>query len=195
MNPEKSQFKILVVNEIGNKVEDKYESELKSTHELAGGAEALRQAAIKVPAAFAAKIDAELEEGKIDEGMLPQHVAQYAKKYLARVGDFLRHLADVEQQKATSQGGRTAAIRDIIDNVLSKMREEESKKLQQAIEVVKEEEVLDVEEKKEEQNPEPSVEKPARTVAEAARAEHGSLADRRKTKANSNPRRRKSKVK
>ena len=112
MNLDKAQLKIAVANNLGADMEDRLEGEMKAAHELAGAAQALRQVAKKVPADLIAKLEADQEEGDkaIKDGLEAHLVVQLIKQWLTRAGDYLGHMADVEQQKAVAQGGRAAAV-------------------------------------------------------------------------------------
>jgi len=159
MNLEKSQLKMQLANNLGADIEDRVEGELKAANELQGAAQALKQAAIKVPRDLAAKIDTALAEGEIkDMGAL--EVAEFAKKYLTKAGDFLMHLSEVENQKAVAQRGRVDGLRYAMETV-QKMRDTEAERIDLVLRAMEEE-----------------GEAP-RTEASAARKAHGSAADRK----------------
>jgi len=131
-SPQKSELKILIASELGADIEDGYEGQLKAAHELHGGADALKQASVKVPATFIARINKDLDEGKIGD-MTALEAAEYIKKYLARVGDYLGHLADVMSGNAVSQFGRAEGMKTAM-GIVEKMRREENEKLLRVIE-------------------------------------------------------------
>lgn len=166
MNLDKAQLKIAVANNLGADMEDRLEGEMKAAHELAGAAQALRQVAKKVPADLIAKLEADQEEGDkaIKDGLEAHLVVQLIKQWLTRAGDYLGHMADVEQQKAVAQGGRAAGLQDAM-KLVKKMKDEETQKLQTFMELSAkgEEAVLTA----------------PRTAGEAARLEHGKAADRK----------------
>ena len=161
MNIDKSQIKMIVANDIGADIEDRLEGERRAANELSGGAQALKQAAKKVPNDLIAAINNEMEEGKISDGMEAHLVVQLVKKYLTKAGDFLAHLGDIEQQKAIVQGGRVDGMMSTIDMV-KKVRDVEADKVKQLIELAKQEEGENL-----------------RTPAGLAKAEHGTAAERR----------------
>ncbi|NIT79749.1 MAG: hypothetical protein GWN58_33875 [Anaerolineae bacterium] len=163
MNIEKSQLKMQIANNIGADIEDRVEGELRAAHELLGAADALQQAALKVPRDLAAKVDTALAEGEIKD-MTALEAAEFAKKYLAKAGDYLRHLSDVERSKASDQRSRVAGLKFAMDS-LQKMRDEEAQRIQAVIDATEED-----------------GEAP-RTEASAARKAHGSVADRRAAEA------------
>jgi len=158
MNPEKSKLKIMIANDFGVSIEDRLEGELKAANELAGASSALRQASKKVPLELCAKVSEEFEKGEIKDGMQSHHIAQLVKKYLIRAGDFLNHLADVEQQKAVSQFGRAAGLQEAV-KMIKKVQEEENERLQGFSSVSDDK---------------------LRTASSIARAEHGTAAERKK---------------
>jgi len=166
MNLDKAQLKIAVANNLGADMEDRLEGEMKAAHELAGAAQALRQVAKKVPADLIAKLEADQEEGDkaIKDGLEAHRVVQIIKQWLTRAGDYLGHMADVEQQKAVAQGGRASGLQDAM-KLVKKMKDEETQKLQTFMELSAkgEEAVLTA----------------PRTAGEAARLEHGKAADRK----------------
>jgi len=166
MNLDKAQLKIAVANNLGADMEDRLEGEMKAAHELAGAAQALRQVAKKVPADLIAKLEADQEEGDkaIKDGLEAHLVVQIIKQWLTRAGDYLGHMADVEQQKAVAQGGRASGLQDAM-KLVKKMKDEETQKLQTFMELSAkgEEAVLTA----------------PRTAGEAARLEHGKAADRK----------------
>ena len=159
MGFEKSKLKLLVVNDIGATIEDRLEGEIKAAHELAGASIALKQAAERVPPMLVSKVD---EDASIVDGLEAILVRQMIKKYLTRVGDFLKHLSDVEQQKAVAQGGRVDGIRQAMF-LVQKTRTAEEANLQRILDVARVEEEG----------------QPVRTQAEAARLEHGTAAERK----------------
>jgi len=166
MNLDKAQLKIAVANNLAADMEDRLEGEMKAAHELAGAAQALRQVAKKVPADLIAKLEADQEEGDkaIKDGLEAHRVVQIIKQWLTRAGDYLGHMADVEQQKAVAQGGRASGLQDAM-KLVKKMKDEETQKLQTFMELSAkgEEAVLTA----------------PRTAGEAARLEHGKAADRK----------------
>ena len=166
MNLDKAQLKIAVANNLGADMEDRLEGEMKAAHELAGAAQALRQVAKKVPADLIAKLEADQEEGDkaIKDGLEAHLVVQLIKQWLTRAGDYIAHMADVEQQKAVAQGGRAAGLQDAM-KLVKKMKDEETQKLQTFMELSAkgEEAVLTA----------------PRTAGEVARLEHGKAADRK----------------
>lgn len=163
---DKTQLTITVATELGSDLEDRLEGECKAMNELTGAQQALKQAAKKVPVDLVAALEASLAKGEeIKDGMESIEVAQLVRKYLTRVGDYLEHLGEVEQQKAIIQGGRVAGLADAM-KVVAKKREDEITKLQRMIDAAKQI-----------QNDE--VVANIRTSGEAARAEHGTAAERR----------------
>lgn len=159
MNIEKSQLKMQIANNIGADIEDRVEGEMRAAHELSGASNALQQAALKVPRDLAAKIDTALAEGEIkDMGAL--EAAEFAKKYLAKAGDYLRHLSEVERQKASDQLGRVAGLKFAMESV-QRMRDKEAERIQGALDAME------------------AGEEAPRTEASAARKAHGSAADRK----------------
>jgi hypothetical protein len=160
MSIEKSKLKMMVANNLGADIEDGLEGQLKAAHELDGAAESLKQVAKKVPADLAAKVDQDLDGGNIKDGMTPSQVAQYAKQYLTRVGDYLAHLSDVQRQKAITQFGRVDGMKDAM-KIVQQMHDSESAKIV-ALSKLGEESLVQ-----------------PRTASESARREHGSAADRK----------------
>ena len=159
MNIDKCKLKVDIANHLGADIEDRVEGELKAAHELSGAADALKQAAIKVPRDLAAKIDTALAEGEIkDLGAL--EVAEFAKKYLAKAGDFLMHLSEMEKQKSVAQLGRVDGLRFAMESV-KKMRDAEVQRIQAVLDSIEEDG------------------EPPRTQASLAREAHGSAADRK----------------
>ncbi len=163
---DKTQLTITLATEFGADLEDRLEGERKTMNELVGAYQALKQAATKVPADLVGLLQTSLEKGEeIKDGMDSAEVAQLIRKYLARVGDYLTHLAEVEQQKAIVEGGRVAGLADAM-KLVQKRRDDEATKLQRMIEAAKQiqndEVVADI-----------------RSAGEAARAEHGTAAERR----------------
>ena len=167
MNPHKAQMKISIANEIGADIEDQYEGQLKAAHEAAGSTAALRQAAQKIPAALIGEVDKDLKAGKIEDGLDAVRVGDLLRRWLTRVGDFLDHLADVEQQKAVAAGGRADGMKDAVE-LIAKMRRAEVVKLETSLELVKDGE-----------GGTPADDAP-RSAAEAARQANGTLEERRK---------------
>jgi len=110
MSIEKSELKILIAQNLGADIEDRLESAKRSVHHLEGGAEALRQAAIAVPAGVIAKIDILFNEGNIKEGMTALEVYEKLKKYVSKCGDFLSHLSENEKSKINMQQGEVNGI-------------------------------------------------------------------------------------
>lgn len=161
MNLEKANLKILVANNLGADIEDRVEGEQKAAYEMNGAADALRQAALKVPRDLAAQLDTALKEDQIPSGLEAIQVVEFAKKYLAKVGDFLRHLAEVEQQKAMMQLGRVDGLRQAME-VIQKTRDQEAQKV-----------------KAHEEEDSEDGGNGVRTSGGAARKERGSVADRR----------------
>jgi len=164
MNPNKSMLTVEITSDLGNDLEDRLESEVKTANELAGAAAALDQAAIKVHSGLVAKSK---DDANIKDGLTREEVLKLVIDYVTRAGDYLKAMSQAEQQKATTQGGRVEGMQAVVA-VLKKKREVETKKLQMMIALAKEQEQA---EKKGEEAP--------RTAAEMARAEHGSAADRR----------------
>lgn len=165
MNLDKAQFKIAVANNLGADMEDRLGGEQKAASELAGAAQALRQAAKKVPADLIAKLETEQEgEKAIKDGLEAPLVVQLIKQWLTRASDYLGHMADVEQQKAVAQGGRAAGLQDAM-KIVQKMRDEETHKLQTFMELSA--------------KGEDAVLAAPRTPGEASRLEHGKAADRK----------------
>lgn len=160
MQLDKVKLKMLVANDLGADMEDRLEGELKTAHEFAGGASALKQVAAKVLPTFAPRVD---EDEKIVDGMDAIAVRKLVKQYLTRACDFANHLGDVEQQKAITQGGRVEGLQQAM-KMVQKVRDVEAQKLQQLIALAREEMESGA---------------PIRTPGEAARAEHGSAADRK----------------
>jgi hypothetical protein len=167
MNLDKAQLKIAVANNLGADMEDRLEGEMKAAHELAGAAQALRQVAKKVPADLIARLEADQEEGDkaIKDGLEAHLVVQIIKQWLTRAGDYLAHMADVEQQKAVAQGGRASGLQDAM-KLVKKMKDEETQKIQTFMELATKGE-------------EAGVLTAPRTAGEAARLEHGKAADRK----------------
>jgi hypothetical protein len=163
MNIKKSMLIADVANDLGANLEDRVESEQKTASALAGGAEALKQAAIKVPRDLAARAD---NDQNIKDGMSEPEVRKMVKEYLTRTGDFLQHLSAVEQQKAITQGGIVDGLRQAMV-LIQKRRDAETTKLKQMIALAEQEDAST-----------PGAEVP-RTAAEAARTEHGSAAERK----------------
>ena len=159
MNLEKSQLKMQIANSLGADIEDKVEGEKRAADEMAGASAALKQASGKVPRDLAAKIDTALAEGEIKD-MGAMEVAEFAKKYLTKAGDYLAHLADVENAKAVAQRGRVDGLTFAMEAV-QKMRDAEAERIQMVLKAIEED-----------------GEAP-RTEASAARKAHGSVADRR----------------
>ena len=159
MNIEKTELKILIATDIGASLEDRLEGEVKATHELSGASMALRQAAKKVPNDLVARVES---DENIKDGMEEHLIRKVVKEYLARVGDYLMHLSDVEQQKAITQGGRVDGIRTAMD-IVKKMRDTEVSRAQAAIALASSN----------------AKGEPVRTAAEAARKENGTVAERR----------------
>lgn len=164
MNPNKSMLTVEITNDLGNDLEDRLESEVKTANELAGAAAALDQAAIKVHSGLVAKAK---DDANIKDGLTREEVLKLVINYVTRAGDYLKAMSSAEQQKAITQGGRVEGMQAVVA-VLKKKREAETKKLQMMIALAKEQEQA---EEKGEEVP--------RTAAEMARAEHGSAADRR----------------
>jgi hypothetical protein len=165
MNPEKSQLKILIANNLGADLEDRMEGERKAMNELAGGAQALRQAGKKVVADLLAKLDADQTgDTAIPDGLEAHLVIQKIKQWLGRAGDYITHLADVEQQKAVAQGGRAAGLEDAL-KLLKKVQDEEAIKLQRMAEIA--------------QAPEDALISMPRTEGELVRAANGTASERR----------------
>lgn len=157
MNPEKSKLKIMIANDFGVSIEDRLEGELKAANELAGAALALRQASKKVPLEWCAKVAESFEKGEIKDGMEGHHIAQLIKKYLIRAGDYLSHLADVEQQKANTQFGRAAGLQEAV-KMMKKIQDEENERLQGLLSVSDD---------------------TLRTASSIAKAEHGTAIERK----------------
>lgn len=168
---EKTQMAIVVANGLGADLEDRLEGERKASYELSGAAQALKQAAKKVPTDLVALLDRSMEQGEIKD-MEAAEAVQLVKKYLTRVGDFLDHLGDVEQQKAIIQGGRAAGLEDAM-KLIQRRRDEEAQKLQRMLAAA--EQIVDGE-----------VAPGPRSEGEAARAEHGTVAERRAAEHGSN---------
>lgn len=171
MNPDKAKLKMMMANEFGADLEDRLEGERKAANELAGGAHALRQASKKVPNDLLPFVEKDLTEKIITDSMEAHLVAQLIKKYLTRVGDFLNHLADVEQQKAVAQGGRVDGMATAM-GLIKKVRDTETLKLQQFLALAEQAETTDGDLE-------------LRTAGAIARAEHGSAADRKEQELNS----------
>jgi hypothetical protein len=164
MNLNKSMLKVDIANDLGADLEDSLDSEQKTTNELAGGANALKQAAIKVPRDLVAKVE---DDTKIKDGLAEHEVRKMIKEYLTRAGDYLNHLSTIELQKAITQGGRVEGLRQAMA-LIKKQRDTETVKLKQMLALAQEQEDATV----------AGVEVP-RTAAEAARAAHGSAAERK----------------
>jgi len=154
---------MLMANELGADIEDAYERELKAAHQLEGAVEALKQAALKVPHDLAERVDQEMNEGEsFKEGMSKLQVAELVKKYLGRAGVYLAHMAQNESKKVTEQLWRAQGLKDAMA-LVSKTREAESQKLQEALALVE----------SGEGGPRPTA------SPDAARAAHGTAAERR----------------
>jgi len=164
MNIEKANLKVLVANSIGADIEDRVEGEQKAAYEQAGAAEALRQAASKIPRDLSAKVDRSLKEGEIKESLEAMEVAALVKLYLSKVGVFLLHLAEVEHQKSTLQLGRVRGLKQAME-IVQTTRDQEVQKIKALEETALEsggDERLDL-----------------RTAGSAARNSCGSAADRK----------------
>jgi hypothetical protein len=163
---DKAQLKILIANDLGATIEDRLEGERKSQYELQGAAVALKQAAQKVPRDLIAKLEREQTEGTnvIKDGLEAHHVIGLIKLWLTKASDYLGHLADVEQQKAIIQGGRAAGLEDAM-KIVQRMRDETVQRVQEIAAAA------------DSDAPPPLVDR--RSEAAAARAEHGSVAERR----------------
>jgi len=172
MNIEKAQMKTLIANDLGASVEDRLEGSAKTAHELSGAASALKQASRKVPTDLAAKAD---NDESFKDGMEGSEVRALVKKYLGRVGEYLSHLSDVEQQKAIIQGGRSDGLREAMD-IIKKMRDNEAKKINAILSMIEKPAVVPSEEN----------DMAPRTTSEMAKVANGSLAERR-AEAKSNP--------
>ncbi len=170
MNIEKAQIKTLIANDLGASVEDRLEGSVKTAHELAGAAAALKQAAKKVTTDLAARAD---NDDSFRDGMEAAEVRGLVKKYLGRVGEYLSHLSDVEQQKAITQGGRSDGLREAME-IIKKVRDEEQKKILNLMKMV---DSLGPDGEK--QAPDEPAKNVPRTAAEAARMANGSLVERR----------------
>jgi len=173
MNIEKSQMKNLIANNLGASIEDRLEGSMRTAHELAGASSALKQAARKVPTDLAAKAD---DDESFRDGMEATEVRGLVKKYLGRVGEYLSHLSDVEQQKAITQSGRSDGLREAME-IVKKVRDQETKKIQAVMSMLDK-----VKNKHGTQDAEVTGNEPEdipRTAAEAARMANGSLSERR----------------
>lgn len=162
MNIDKAQLKVLIANDFGADLEDRLEGEQKTAYELGGGASALKQASTKVVRDLVAHVEKSFNDGEIKDGMDAPSVVQLIKKYLARVGDYLSHLSDVEMQKSIAQAGRVDGIRSAM-KVIEKTRNDEIEKIK-VFNTVASSSDADTD---------------LRTIASFARAEHGTVSDRR----------------
>lgn len=166
MTIDKAQLKILIANNLGATIEDRLEGERKAQYELQGSAHALKQAAQKVPHDLIAKLEREQQEGVnvIKDGLEAHHVVGLIKLWLTKAGDFLGHLSDVEQQKAVIQGGRAAGLEEAM-RIVKQMRDETTQRLQEIVARADADAAPPLPEQ--------------RSAAAQARAEHGTLAERR----------------
>lgn len=165
MTINKAQLKILIANDIGATIEDRLEGERKAQYELQGAAHALKQASQKVPSDLIAKLEREQADGVnvIVDGLEAHHVVGLIKLWLTKVGDYLSHLSDVEQQKAIIQGGRAAGL-EVATGIVKKMRDDTEQRLREIMAAA-------------DSDAPPPIE--PRSEAEQARAAHGTLAERR----------------
>lgn len=132
MSIEKSQFKVLIANDLGSDIEDRYEATLRSAYQLEGASEALKQSALKVPSQLAAKVDTIFKEGIIKDGMTALAVVELLKKYLGKSGEFLAHLSIVEAHKAQALHAEARGIK-VAMGVIAKMREKEIEQMETTI--------------------------------------------------------------
>jgi hypothetical protein len=129
MSIDKSELKILIVNNIGADIEDQLESSKRTVHQLEGAVAALSQAATAVPLGINAKIDKIFEEGVIKDDMPALQVYTLLKKYVTKCGDFLQHLSEVEKLKVTSQSGEVRGIEFSL-GLIKKIKDAEIKKVE-----------------------------------------------------------------
>jgi hypothetical protein len=121
MSVEKSELKILIMNNVGADIEDRLEGAERTVHQLEGSMNALSQAAQTVPSQMCAKVEVLLGEGKvIKDGMTALEVAELLKKYINKCGDFLTHLSQVAGKKLPTQQGEVVGLQVAIDIVKSK---------------------------------------------------------------------------
>ncbi len=173
MDANKSILTVEITANLGADIEDRLETEISTRDELIGGANALDQAATKVPQDLITKAK---EDAHIKNGLTEMEIKHLVIDYLTRAGDYLKAMSLNERQKAITQGGVVDGMQAVVA-VLNKKREVETKKLQMMLSLAKEQE--EVEKKRKAGK---AVEDAPRTAAEAARKEYGNAADRRTTK-------------
>ena len=135
MNLEKSKLKVLILNNLGADIEDKLDSEVKTTYELLGGSDALKQAAYKIPRDLAAKLDKAIKENELAETYTTLEAAELVKKYLTKVQDYLLHIAETEKFKSTTQKGCVNGLRSAMD-IVQKQKLDEAKKIEQILSIL-----------------------------------------------------------
>lgn len=128
MSIQKSELKLLIVNDLGATIEDKLEAAKRTVHQLEGGAIALGQAAKLVPLQLCPKVDMLLEEGVIKDGMGVREVVSLVKKYVTKCGDYLAHLCECEKNKVVAQSGEVTGIQAAM-TILKKAHDDEMAKL------------------------------------------------------------------
>lgn len=184
MSVEKSELKALVYNNLGSDFEDKVEAFTRDLHRTEGAAAALNAAAEKVPFAISAKIKQALEAGEIKDCSALQ-VAEYAMKQVMKCADFLKHLADVQKAQIPIQGGRIEGLKEAM-LMVGKAREDELAKAEAARSIpraVGENRPIGVAPGPSQASLRKLKAAEDKTAEEKARAEHGTLAERRAKKA------------
>lgn len=167
MSLEKEMIRVEVANSLGADLEDRLENEVATTSQLEGAADALMQAAEKVPRDL---IEKAKKDDNIKDDLTAQECLKIVINYISRCGDYLKSMSFNERQKAITQGGRVDGLKDAM-KVIERKRDVAAKKLKMLISLAKEQ-----------QEAEEKGEDPPRTPAELARKEHGTLAERREAK-------------
>ena len=177
MSIEKAELKALIANDFGADFEDKVEGFTRDLHKMQGAAEAYKAASEKISLQISIKIKEELESGKIE-----MSTAEYSIKQVMRCADFLTHMHDTTKAQIPIQSGRIDGLKTAM-LVIAKSRDKELAQAEAARAALAAGEPLRGDARPSGVRPGPSqaaLRKAAeKSPEEAAKATHGTLAERR----------------
>lgn len=128
MNPMKAQVKMLTVEALGNDMDDLLEGAQVNLHKAAGGVEYLAKANEGLKS-ISARVDKDLDDGKITDSMKAMDVAKYVKKMLGMAGQSLNDVALQAQTAKLAADGQVAGIKKCV-GMTKKVFDEEALKLE-----------------------------------------------------------------
>jgi len=176
MSIDKSELKALLANSFGADFEDKVEGFSRDLQKMKGASEAYKAASEKIALQISAKIKADLEGGKIEMA-----TAEYSIKQVMRCSDFLQHMHGLTEAQIPIQAGRIDGLQTAMA-VIAKSRDHELAQAAAARAALEAGEPLRGDARPSGVRPGPSqaaLRKAAENPEAAAKAEHGTLAERR----------------